>query len=175
MKKRYVVYVIIEALLVALAVYMINVLNRLPVADSMASIGYDITLSKDAYIEDAGITLSKGTTVKPTVIANANKVTFYADEYDGRLSLDVEYFVEKEDLIKLYEQQISEAKKTEKRQNRKRHSVFSNCFCSLLVYCICINMDMQGRCICISCSQGISSPAYSLRCVLGHQYILREI
>ena len=95
MKKRYVVYVIIEALLVALAVYMINVLNRLPVADSMASIGYDITLIKDAYIEDAGITLSKGTTVKPTVIVNANKVTFYADEYDGRLSLDVEYFVEK--------------------------------------------------------------------------------
>ena len=114
MKKRCVVYVIFEALLVALAVYMINVLNRLPVADSMASIGYDITLSKDAYIEDAGITLSKGTTVKPTVIVNANKVTFYADEYDGRLSLDVEYFVEKEDLIKLYEQRTSEAQKLKK-------------------------------------------------------------
>ena len=80
----------------------------------MASIGYDITLSKDAYIEDAGITLSKGTTVKPTVIANANEVTFYVDEYDGRLSLDVEYFVEKEDLIKLYEQRTSEAKKLKK-------------------------------------------------------------
>lgn len=119
MKKRYVVYVVLEALLVALAVYMINVLNRLPVADSMASIGYDITLSKDAYIEDAGITLSKGTTVKPTVIVNANEVTFYADEYDGRISLDVEYFVEKEDLIKLYEQQISEAKKLKKDRTEK--------------------------------------------------------
>lgn len=114
MKKRYVVYVVLEALLVALAVYMINVIYRVPVADSMASIGYDITLSKDAYIEDAGITLSKGTNVKPTVIVNANEVTFYVDEYDGRLSLDVEYFVEKEDLIKLYEQQTSEAKKLKK-------------------------------------------------------------
>ena len=119
MKERYVVYVILEALLVALAVYMINVIYRVPVADSMASIGYDITLSKDAYIEDAGITLSKGTTVKPTVIVNANKVTFYADEYDGRLSLDVEYFVEKEDLIKLYEQQTSEAKKLKKDRTEK--------------------------------------------------------
>ena len=114
MKKRYVVYVILEALLVALAVYMINVIYRMPVADSMASIGYDITLSKDAYIEDADITLAKGTTVNPTVIANANEVTFYVDEFDGRLSLDVEYFVEKEDLIKLYEQRTSEAQKLKK-------------------------------------------------------------
>ena len=119
MKKRYVVYVILEALLVALAVYMINVIYRVQVADSMASIGYDITLSKDAYIEDAGITLSKGTNVKPTVIVNANEVTFYVDEYDGRLSLDVEYFVEKEDLIKLYEQQTSEAKKLKKDRTEK--------------------------------------------------------
>ena len=114
MKIRYVIYVILEALLVALAVYMINVIYRMPVADSMASIGYDITLSKDAYIEDADITLAKGTTVNPTVIANANEVTFYVDEFDGRLSLDVEYFVEKEDLIKLYEQRTSEAQKLKK-------------------------------------------------------------
>ena len=114
MKIRYVIYVILEALLVALMVYMINVINRQPVAENMVSIDYDITLSKDAYIEDADITLAKGTTVTPTFIANANEVTFYVDEYDGRLSLDVEYFVEKEDLIKLYEQRTSEAKKLKK-------------------------------------------------------------
>lgn len=114
MKKRYVVYVILEALLVASMVYMVSVINRPHVGVSIASIGYDITLSKDAYIEDADITLAKGTTVNSTVIANANEVTFYVDEYDGRLSLDVEYFVEKEDLIKLYEQRTSEAKKLKK-------------------------------------------------------------
>ena len=114
MKIRYVVYVILEALLVASMVYMVSVINRPHVGVSIASIGYDITLSKDAYIEDADITLAKGTTVNPTVIANANEVTFYVDEFDGRLSLDVEYFVEKEDLIKLYEQQTSEAKKLKK-------------------------------------------------------------
>ena len=114
MKIRYVVYVILEALLVASMVYMVSVINRPHVGVSIVSIGYDITLSKDAYIEDADITLAKGTTVNPTVIANANEVTFYVDEYDGRLSLDVEYFVEKEDLIKLYEQRTSEAKKLEK-------------------------------------------------------------
>ena len=114
MKKRYVVYVILETLLVASIIYMFSVINRPHVAVSIASIGYDITLSKDAYIEDADITLAKGTTVTPTFIANANEVTFYVDEYDGRLSLDVEYFVEKEDLIKLYEQRTSEAKKLKK-------------------------------------------------------------
>lgn len=119
MKIRYVIYVILEALLVALMVYMINVINRQPVAENMVSIDYDITLSKDAYIEAADITLSKGTTVNPTVIVNANEVTFYVDEYDGRLSLDVEYFVEKEDLIKLYEQRTSEAKKLKKDREEK--------------------------------------------------------
>ena len=119
MKKRYVVYVILEALLVASIVYMFSVINRPHVAVSIASIGYDITLSKDAYIEDADITLAKGTTATPTFIANANEVTFYVDEYDGRLSLDVEYFVEKEDLIKLYEQRTSEAKKLKKERVEK--------------------------------------------------------
>lgn len=119
MKKRYVVYIILEALIVASLVYMFSVINRLPVADSIASINHEITLSKDAYISDAGITLAKGTIVNPTVIVNAKEVTFYTDGYDGRLSLDVEYFVEKEDLIKLYEQQTSEAKKLKKDMQEK--------------------------------------------------------
>ncbi|MDY6340418.1 MAG: hypothetical protein SPL61_12565 [Saccharofermentans sp.] len=119
MKKRYVVYIILEALIVASLVYMFGVINRLPVADSIASINHDITLSKDAYISDAGITLAKGTTVKPTVIVNAKEVTFYTDGYDGRLSLDVEYFVEKEDLINLYEQQTSKSKDLKKDMQEK--------------------------------------------------------
>ena len=119
MKKRYVVYIILEALIVASLVYMFGVINRLPVADSIASINHDITLSKDAYISDAGITLAKGTTVEPTVITNARKVTFYTDGYDGRLSLDVEYFVEKEDLINLYEQQTSKSKELKKDMQEK--------------------------------------------------------
>lgn len=119
MKKRYVVYIILEALLVALTVYMFNVINRVPVADDVASINYDITLSKDAYIKDADITLPKGTTVKPTFIVEGGKVHFYVDDYDSRLSLDAEYFVEKEDLIKLYEQQTAEAKKLKKEKSEK--------------------------------------------------------
>lgn len=119
MKKRYVVYIILEALLVASLVYMFSVINHLPVADSIASINHDITLSKDAYISDAGITLAKGTTVKPTVISNAREVFFYTDEYNGRLSLDVEYFVEKEELINLYEQQTSKSKDLKKDMQEK--------------------------------------------------------
>ena len=36
MKKRYVVYIILEALIVASLVYMFSVINRLPVADSIS-------------------------------------------------------------------------------------------------------------------------------------------
>lgn len=100
-------------------VYMFSVINHLPVADSIASINHDITLSNDAYISDAGITLAKGTTVKPTVISNAREVFFYTDEYNGRLSLDVEYFVEKEELINLYEQQTSKSKDLKKDMQEK--------------------------------------------------------
>ena len=131
MKKRYIFYVIIEALIIAVSVYLFAYINRAHLSVEIASIDYDLTLNEDVYFGDESITLHKGTVISPSFINSNNAVCFYVDDYPHRLFLDAKYFEENEKLSKSFELHLVETNKHLKEITQKNILIS---ICAFVVY-----------------------------------------
>ena len=103
MKPQYFIYIVLEAVVIALAVFFALNAERNHVATNIFVPENDVTLSQDTYLKDDDISLPKGTVITPLYVAN-DDVIFRVEGVDSRLQLSVDYFEEKDELIELYKQ-----------------------------------------------------------------------
>lgn len=111
MEKKYVIYVLFEALIIAVSAYLFAYINRPHLSAETASIDYSLTLNEDVSFSGEPITLYKGTVISPMTINSNNEVCFYVDECPHRLYLDAKYFVEYEKLNKSFDSYLIETNK----------------------------------------------------------------
>lgn len=111
MKMKYIFYIFLEALIIAVTAYFFAYIYRPHLSVETASIDYDLTLNEDVSFSGESVTLYKGTVISPMTINSNNKVCFYVDECPHRLYLDAEYFVEYEELCKSFDSYLLETNK----------------------------------------------------------------
>lgn len=125
MNAKSLVYIVLEALIISLVIYIVISQNHIDVSDDIVSLSFDLTLNQDVNFAEEGIELNAGMKITPSFIVGGDDVCFYIEGCHDRLTLKKDYFLEKEEIDKICEQKTLGAKKkiNEVKEKRKLISV----------------------------------------------------
>lgn len=87
MNAKSLVYIVLEALIISLVIYIVISQNHIDVSDDIVSLSFDLTLNQDVNFAEEGIELNAGMKITPSFIVGGDDVCFYIEGCHDRLTL----------------------------------------------------------------------------------------